>query len=82
MKTEAGTVERDHQKMYSTCCNLDDQLEKMHRKGCQNLIKKTDEINTISNQIGQPSASVNYRTGYNMDTSNITDKNYLKILEG
>jgi hypothetical protein len=43
--------------------------------------KDSDEINTIAKQIDQAPGNSNYRTGYNMDSSKFTDKNYLKILE-
>ena len=35
--TEAGSVERDHQKMYFTSCNLVNKLFKMHPQGCQKI---------------------------------------------
>ncbi len=41
------------------------------------------DINTVSQNVDQkPGVSEKYRTGYNDSSSNIKDKNYLKILEG
>ena len=40
-------------------------------------------VNTVSQNVEQkPGVSEKYRTGYNDSSSNIKDKNYLKILEG
>ncbi len=48
------------------------------------LSKEADEneIKTIGKHIDQQAPGTSkYRTGYNMDSSKFTDKNFLKILE-
>lgn len=41
------------------------------------------DVNTVSQNVEQkPGVSEKYRTGYNDSSSNVKDKNYLKILEG
>ena len=53
------------------------------QKGSKKTMFPDSNVNTVSQNVEQkPGVSEKYRTGYNDSSSNIKDKNYLKILEG